>query len=40
MEVFKVDNINIIMKSFKEIYEKEEILGKLALGSEYENYGV
>ncbi len=40
MEVFKVDNINIIMKSFKEIYEKEEILGKLALGGEYENYGI
>ncbi len=40
MEVFNVDKINIIMKSFKEIYEKEEILGKRALGSEYENYGI
>ncbi len=35
-----MDNINIIMKSFKEIYEKEETLGKLAFKGEYEKYGV
>ena len=37
---FEVDNINIIMRSFKEIYEKEETLGKLAFKGEYEKYGV
>ena len=31
---------NIIMNKFKEIYEKEEVLGKLAFKGEYENYGV
>lgn len=35
-----MDNINIIMKSFKEIYEKEEILGKISFKGEYEKYGV
>lgn len=34
-----MDN-NIIMKSLKNIYEKEETLGKLAFKGEYENYGV
>ncbi|MFX0549766.1 MarR family transcriptional regulator [Hathewaya histolytica] len=38
--MFEVDNINIIMKSFKEIYEKEEILGKISFKGEYEKYGV
>jgi DNA-binding MarR family transcriptional regulator len=38
--VFEVDNINSIMKSFKEIYEKEETLGKIAFKGEYEDYGV
>ncbi|WP_228109235.1 MarR family transcriptional regulator [Terrisporobacter petrolearius] len=33
-------DINIIMKSLKNIYEKEETLGKLAFKGEYENYGV
>ncbi len=28
------------MNKFKEIYEKEEVLGKLAFKGEYENYGV
>jgi len=28
------------MKSFKEIYEKEETLGKIAFKGEYEDYGV
>jgi len=28
------------MKSFKEIYEKEETLGKIAFKGEYEKYGV
>lgn len=37
---FKVDNINTIMESLKNIYEKEEILGKLAFKGAYENYGV
>lgn len=31
---------NIIMNKFKEIYEKEEVLGKLAFKGEYENYGI
>ncbi len=35
-----MDNINSIMKSFKEIYEKEETLGKIAFKGEYEDYGV
>lgn len=35
-----MNNIDIIMKSFKEIYEKEEILGKLAFKGEYEKYGI
>ncbi len=35
-----MDNINIIMKSLKAIYEKEETLGKLAFKGEYEEYGV
>nr|WP_074042370.1 MarR family transcriptional regulator [Desnuesiella massiliensis] len=35
-----MDNINIIMKSLKEVYEKEETLGKLAFKGEYEEYGV
>lgn len=39
-EVFEVDNINTIMEGLKNIYEKEEILGKLAFKGEYENYGV
>ncbi|KEJ00427.1 MarR family transcriptional regulator [Clostridium botulinum A2B7 92] len=38
--MFKVDNINSIMEGFKEIYEKEEILGKIAFRGEYEKYGV
>ncbi|WP_315119708.1 MarR family transcriptional regulator [uncultured Clostridium sp.] len=38
--MLKVDNINIIMKSLKAIYEKEETLGKLAFKGEYEEYGV
>ena len=40
MRCLKLDNINTIMKSFKEIYEKEETLGKLAFKGEYEEYGV
>ncbi|AUM87159.1 MarR family transcriptional regulator [Clostridium botulinum] len=36
----EVDNINSIMEGFKEIYEKEEILGKIAFRGEYEKYGV
>lgn len=39
-KVFEVDNINSIMESLKEIYEKEETLGKIAFRGEYENYGV
>jgi DNA-binding MarR family transcriptional regulator len=39
-EGFKVDNINIIMKGLKNIYEKEETLGKLAFKGEYEDYGI
>lgn len=35
-----MDNINSIMNSFKEIYEKEETLGKIAFKGEYEDYGV
>lgn len=35
-----MDNINSIMEGFKEIYEKEEILGKIAFRGEYEKYGV
>ncbi len=35
-----MDNINNIMESFKEIYEKEETLGKIAFRGEYEKYGV
>lgn len=35
-----MDNINSIMESFKEIYEKEETLGKIAFRGEYEKYGV
>lgn len=31
---------NIIRNRLKEIYEKEEVLGKLAFKGEYENYGV
>ncbi|MHB9926222.1 MarR family transcriptional regulator [Clostridium botulinum] len=38
--MFEVDNINSIMEGFKEIYEKEEILGKIAFRGEYEKYGV
>ncbi|NFH63880.1 MarR family transcriptional regulator [Clostridium botulinum] len=38
--MFKMDNINSIMEGFKEIYEKEEILGKIAFRGEYEKYGV
>lgn len=36
----KLDKINIIMNSFKEIYEKEETLGKLAFKGEYEEFGI
>lgn len=35
-----MDNINSIMNSLKEIYEKEETLGKIAFKGEYEDYGV
>ncbi|MCR1172553.1 hypothetical protein GJ703_01311 [Clostridium botulinum] len=35
-----MDNINSIVEGFKEIYEKEEILGKIAFRGEYEKYGV
>lgn len=35
-----MDNINSIMNSFKEVYEKEEALGKMAFRGEYEDYGV
>lgn len=35
-----MDNINSIMEGFKEIYEKEEILGKIAFRGECEKYGV
>lgn len=35
-----MDNTNSIMNSFKEIYEKEETLGKIAFKGEYEDYGV
>ncbi|AFS78896.1 transcriptional regulator, MarR family [Gottschalkia acidurici 9a] len=35
-----MSNIDIIMKSLKEIYEKEETLGKIAFKNEYEEYGV
>lgn len=35
-----MDNINSIMEGFKEIYEKEEILGKISFRGEYEKYGV
>lgn len=35
-----MDNINSIINSFKEIYEKEETLGKIAFKGEYEDYGV
>lgn len=35
-----MDNINNIMESLKEIYEKEETLGKIAFRGEYEKYGV
>lgn len=35
-----MDNLNIIMKSLKEIYEKEETLGKLSFKGEYEKYGL
>lgn len=35
-----MDNIKSIMNSFKEIYEKEETLGKIAFKGEYEEYGV
>ncbi|ABS34744.1 MarR family transcriptional regulator [Clostridium botulinum] len=38
--MFEVDNINSIVEGFKEIYEKEEILGKIAFRGEYEKYGV
>ncbi|AUM98490.1 MarR family transcriptional regulator [Clostridium botulinum] len=38
--MFEMDNINSIMEGFKEIYEKEEILGKIAFRGEYEKYGV
>lgn len=38
--MFRIDNIDIIMKSLKSIYEKEETLGKLAFKDEYENYGI
>ncbi|NFA59770.1 winged helix DNA-binding protein [Clostridium sporogenes] len=38
--MFEVDNINSIMEGFKEIYEKEEILGKISFRGEYEKYGV
>lgn len=35
-----MDYTRSIMKSFKEIYEKEEILGKIAFKGEYEKYGI
>lgn len=35
-----MDNYNIIMKSLKNIYEKEETLGKLAFKGKYENYAI
>ncbi|MCC3867976.1 MarR family transcriptional regulator [Terrisporobacter mayombei] len=38
--MFEVENINSIMGSFKEIYEKEEVLGRIAFRGEYEQYGV
>ncbi|MBI6874495.1 MarR family transcriptional regulator [Clostridium aciditolerans] len=38
--MFEVDNINNIMKSLKEIYEKEETLGRIAFRGEYEKYGI
>ncbi|GAA0116629.1 MarR family transcriptional regulator [Clostridium senegalense] len=31
---------DIIINKFKEIYEKEELLGKLVFKGEYENYGI
>ena len=39
-KVSEVDNINSIMESFKEIYEKEETLGKISFKGEYEDYGI
>lgn len=35
-----MNTIDRIMESFKEIYEKEETLGKIAFKGEYEKYGV
>lgn len=35
-----MNTIDSIMESFKEIYEKEETLGKIAFKGEYEKYGV